>query len=197
MPGEPPTLPAPERRSTADPPKLKIRLGSGRSSQSQLTATTPGGGTSSPRNNGPTAPSPLVARGIVAASPLSISTPAGTPAENGHHVPNDNGLPNLPVRGDDIMQDAGRPPSASLKIKLGSKGKQRAVDQDGNNIDDGNAQAEQLKREAEEILRTRQQLENDLLELPDVARQHLVPLYEVVRKVVARSFSELQSLVEM
>lgn len=42
-----------------------------------------------------------------------------------------------------------------------------------------------------------EQLHSALLQLPPIARQHLVPLYEIVRRVVARAYSELQSLVEV
>ena len=52
---------------------------------------------------------------------------------------------------------------------------------------------EQEERKASEW----EQLQLDLLELPSIARQHLVPITEIARRVIRRSFKELQSLVEV
>lgn len=52
-------------------------------------------------------------------------------------------------------------------------------------------------RAAEEQARQDQVYDAGLRELPQIARQHLVPLHEVVRRAIARSYSELQSLVEV
>ena len=61
----------------------------------------------------------------------------------------------------------------------------------------GEHQAEEHEHEQEQEQDRAEQLQRDLLELPPIARQHLVPLYEIVRRVVARAYSELQSLVEV
>ena len=55
----------------------------------------------------------------------------------------------------------------------------------------------QEANEQEQERKRAEQLQRALLELPPIARQHLVPLYEIVRRVIARAYSELQSLVEV
>lgn len=77
------------------------------------------------------------------------------------------------------------------------KGKGRATAESERLEIERAAEAARLRAEADERERLRKQLEIDLQELPDVARQHLVPLYEIIRRVVARSFTDLQSLAEM
>lgn len=47
------------------------------------------------------------------------------------------------------------------------------------------------------LARDAEQLARDLAELPSIARQHLVPFHEIVRRTVARSYDELQSIVEV
>lgn len=55
---------------------------------------------------------------------------------------------------------------------------------------------EQLKAEERRIQDEKERIQHDLLELPAIAKQYLVPFTEIARRLVARSFSELQSLVE-
>ena len=61
-------------------------------------------------------------------------------------------------------------------------------------------QQERLRVEAAERERQtheQQVYEESIREIPQIARQHFVPLYDVVRRAIARSYSELQSLVEV
>jgi hypothetical protein len=87
----------------------------------------------------------------------------------------------------------------SLKIKLVQQ-----HTQDRASLEPPSKQKEQELQHVEEVVedeqtrkRREEQLVQDLAELPNVAHQSLVPLYELVRRLVAHSYTELQSIVEV
>ena len=164
----------------AAPTKVKIRLGQ--------TAGGPGGDAGQP------------AVAIAGQHPL---TPAATPY-SASSTPAAGGVPgNIMSSGTSDALEASTPRQQQQQGKGASiagghtaqaPGKAEAMKEEDLA---GGHQAEEHEHEQEQEQDRAEQLQRDLLELPPIARQHLVPLYEIVRRVVARAYSELQSLVEV
>ena len=176
-----------------EPPKLKIRFGSTSAkagSSSQLTnaaASDPATPSLTVKFNAFPSSSSSHNAALDVRSPVP-TTPAATPSTNGHI--------NGGAAGGDLSETR-RASSLDASENARVKGKERATEESDRLQAERAAENARLQQEADERERLRKQLEIDLKELPDVARQHLVPLYEIIRRVVARSFTDLQSLAEM
>lgn len=157
--------------------KFKIRLGGN--------SLTSGRGTSvsSEGTNGPATPH--------AATPIAASTSRATsPAQvNGHTAEQYHAQQNgtaLDSGVNDAVMKQEQPPSVLMDKKTSSQSGMKAMDEQAVHIEDEHA------KQQREI-----QLQKDLAELPNVAHHSLVPLYELVRRLLARSYTDLQSIVEV
>lgn len=206
---------ASEHRSQSDggaAPRLKIRLG----------GSTLGGGhhagnratsTSSEGTNGHTTPR--------AASPAAVVAVA-SPRMNGHsedqhHYSNEHAVKqngSSSEKGNDIhtvkKEDGyGAIPSPLPMGKTGSNAAEEDVKSQQQELKSVSPMQEGQQQEEQQSLsykdlsnslpkeRTEAEIMHDMAELPNIARQSLVPLYELVRRLVARSYTDLQSIVEV
>lgn len=187
--------------TTADPPRLKIRLGSStNASRDRSKSPAPLAGKQGTFN----APSPSLA--VANNAEIKINGHGGTHHTDtaGYGVENSN--VDEAVRASDgesvfkaplmVASQAGRStssegtPKPTIDTSMQGEQKQQLEGVVGG-IDESKEEDEatRLLREA--------QLATDLQELPNVARQSLVPLYEVVRRAIAKSYTDLQSVVEV
>ena len=115
------------------------------------------------------------------------ATPAATPSTNGYHgaLTAENGEE---TGGMDIDHEAEQDGEGVELDALASNGDRQMIEDEAQGAADAAARTEHERQHL---------LELNLRELPEVAEEHFMPLYAIVQKVIARVFSDLQSLVEM
>lgn len=154
--------------------RLKIRLG-GSSLNNRATSV------SSEGTNGAATPR--------ATSPAAVRPTNGhTDDEYRHQQANgtamDKGMSGNSIKQEEFMV------SKPMGEKAGSSNGEAKMQNEHSSIPTV-VETEEMKRYKEE------QFQMDVAELPAVAHQSLVPLYELVRRLVARSYTDLQSIVEV
>lgn len=87
--------------------------------------------------------------------------------------------------------------SSIITITPNGHHRQQQQQQQQNGHIDQNDQASNGQQQQQQQPATRTMEPRDLEELPQIARQHLVPLTELVRRAISKSFNDLQSLVEV
>lgn len=173
--------------------RLKIRIGGSTLGGSNHRT----GSVSSEGTNGHSTPR--------ATTPVAVPAAVSTPKSNGHLEHHDGAKT---MHNGDISRE-------TIKQELDNEG--RAVSVSSEKLSQAASQQERLDpkppskteekqdelpvQEAQEDEETKrkkeEQLRSALAELPNVARQSLVPLYELVRRLVARSYTDLQNIVEV
>lgn len=158
--------------------RLKIRLGG--SSLSNRGTSVSSEGTNGPATPRATTP---VAAAIRATSPAA-RTNGHAEEHRFHHQQNGTAVQN------DTHVDGVKEEEPSASVIMGKKASLET---------ESKTQLEEaIVVEDEEIKRIKEeQLKKALAELPNVAHQSLVPLYELVRRLVARSYTDLQSIIEV
>ena len=128
-----------------------------------------------------------------AATPRATSPVAAIRATNGHtegdyHHQQANGTSMDEAMSGNSIKQEDFIASQSMGKKISSSDGEPKVQ---NEHPTAVVETEEMERYKEE------QLKKGLAELPAVAHQSLVPLYELVRRLVARSYTDLQSIVEV
>lgn len=206
---------ASEHRSQSDggaAPRLKIRLGGstlgGHHAGNRATST------SSEGTNGHTTPraaSPAAAAAVAVASPRMNGHSEDQHRYGDEHAVKQNG--SNPEKGTDIhtikKEDGyGSIPSPVPMGKTGSNAAEEDIKSQQQGLKSVSTMQEGQEEEKHTLShkdlrnsppkeRTEAEIMHDMAELPNIARQSLVPLYELVRRLVARSYTDLQSIVEV
>lgn len=174
--------------------RLKIRLGGSSKSNRGTSVSSEGTNT-----NGP--PTPRATTPVISAA--SPTTTTAAPARTNGHIEeyHQNGTvmdsrTNATSSREDVQPNPS-PSAVPMALKQSSEGA-TGMQEHLNGKPMKNEHLAIAAEDDEETKKQREeQLQQDLAELPNVARQSLVPLYELVRRLVARSYTDLQSIVEV
>jgi hypothetical protein len=174
-------------------PRLKIRLGGGSGSSSAAGS-----------RNSPATPHTAAAQGI---NGSSFITGAINHDSSGDLQKHSHGAAAVTASSQNGTAQTDESKSNGMDVDLPRSLKIKLVQQnaqDRASLEPTSKQKEEELQHVEEVVedeqtrqRREEQLPHDLAELPNVAHQSLVPLYELVRRLVAHSYTELQFIVEV